>query len=246
MHFDARVVRVMTAEVHRRDCLSGPLPARTWSEEHCTQDQAKAVRILEGLAAAGYRLTPLEGSIPGRRPATNWSGRNGCAGCAGATLLQSANPRMAVPDGAAVRSSAIRPTLPDHQMQTLQLIAAGAPDRQLARRMDVSVDAAKSRVKALLRMFGAQNRAHVVALAYQAGVLWPERIDMSWLPATGVPVADLVAGRSARGISQVQLAGLLGVSPDWLTMRESGRRPFTVAVARRYADLVGVDLNGGG
>jgi len=228
MHFDARVVRVMTAEVHRRDCVSGPAPTRTWSEEHRMRDQGKAVRILEGLAAAGYRLTPLE-EHPG--PAAEWSSRNGFNGSA--ELLRSASSRMT-----------LRPTLPDHQMRTLELIAAGAPDRQLARRMEVSVDAAKSRVKALLRMFGAQNRAHVVALAYQAGVLWPERIDMSWLPATGVPVADLVAGRSARGISQVRLAGLLGVSPDWLTLRESGRRPFTVAVARRYADLVGVDLNG--
>jgi DNA-binding CsgD family transcriptional regulator len=217
MQFDACTLRVLTVEVHRSDCLPGSAQAGKWSQAHRMRDQEKATRILDGLAAAGYRLARREEQPEPAEPAR--PGTNGRA-----------------------LHRTVRPTLPEHQLQTLQLIAAGAPDRQLARRMAVSVDAAKSRVKALLRVFGAQNRAHVVALAYRAGVLQPERIDMSWLPAADVPAADLVARRADRGLSQLRMAGLLGVSPEWLALRESGRRPFTVAVARQYAGLVGLDL----
>jgi DNA-binding CsgD family transcriptional regulator/DNA-binding XRE family transcriptional regulator len=137
----------------------------------------------------------------------------------------------------------VKPTLPAHLLETVRLIAAGHSNQEIANLAHVSVDAVRSRIVALLKILGARDRAHVVALAYQTGLLdVGEPGPLNHLIAVDVPVGLLVAGRVALGWTQAEMAQRLGKSTTWLSNRENGRQPFTVGTAREYALLVGVDL----
>lgn len=137
----------------------------------------------------------------------------------------------------------MRPTLPSHHMGVLQLTAAGVSAVEQAERLNLTVDAVKSRRTTLIHLFGAKDRAHLVALAHSAGVLDGEPVEVDWLEAADVPIGELIEARVARGWSQAQVARMLGFPPSWLCRRERGRVPFTIGVVRRYAELVGLDLD---
>lgn len=137
----------------------------------------------------------------------------------------------------------MKPTLPAHLLQTVELVAAGLSTHEVAARSGVTADAVKSRIVALLKLLGARDRAHAVAIAYRAGILHadpPPALD-DWL-VMDAPVKEMVEARRASGFTQAQVAQRLGKSTSWLTNRENGRHPFTVGTARGYADIVGVDL----
>jgi DNA-binding CsgD family transcriptional regulator/transcriptional regulator with XRE-family HTH domain len=137
----------------------------------------------------------------------------------------------------------VKPTLPANLLETVQLIATGYTNRQIATRTGVTPAGVKSRVVALLRFLGAQDRAHAVAVAYRAGILdvgQPTVLE-HW-PVEDVPVGKLIEARVALGQTQAQVAHRLGKSTSWLFNREAGRYPFTVGTALGYARIVGVDL----
>lgn len=137
----------------------------------------------------------------------------------------------------------MKPTLPPHHLGVLKLTAAGVSAVEQAERLNLTVDAVKSRRTTLIHLFGAKDRAHLVALAYRAGVLDDGPVQFDWLDADDVPIGELIEARQARGWSQAQVARMLGFPPSWLCRRERGRVPFTVGIVRRYAELVGLDLD---
>jgi DNA-binding CsgD family transcriptional regulator/DNA-binding XRE family transcriptional regulator len=137
----------------------------------------------------------------------------------------------------------VKPTLSEPHMDVLRLTAAGYSSSEQAAMLGLSVEAVKARRTTMIRMFGARDRAHLVALAMQAGVLDYKAVELDWLPAADVPVDDLVEARLALGWSRGAMAALLGTTAAMLRHRETGRQPFTVALARRYAELVGVELS---
>lgn len=53
---------------------------------------------------------------------------------------------------------------------------------------------------------------------------------------------DLVRARCASGLSQGQVAALMGKSPSALSRMESGERKFSLQDAKRYAEVVGGKL----
>ncbi|MEU5402334.1 PAS domain-containing protein [Streptomyces sp. NPDC005963] len=59
----------------------------------------------------------------------------------------------------------------DDEVTILQLVAAGASDSQVARELGMGESTVRLRLGALKRRLRARNRAHLVARAYQAGVL---------------------------------------------------------------------------
>ncbi|WP_433731095.1 helix-turn-helix domain-containing protein [Actinoplanes sp. CA-051413] len=138
----------------------------------------------------------------------------------------------------------MKPTLSRPLLDVLGLTAAGYSSIEQAEMLHLSVAAVKARRTTMIGMFGARDRAHLVALAMQAGVLDFKPLDLDWLPAADVPVDRLVEARLGKGWTRGTMAGLLGVTAAVLRHRETGRQPFTVGLARRYAQLVGVDLGG--
>lgn len=62
-------------------------------------------------------------------------------------------------------------TLPARHVITLGLICEGYTNAQIARALLVGEETIKSRVKELLRLFGARNRAHLAAISIRAGIV---------------------------------------------------------------------------
>lgn len=136
----------------------------------------------------------------------------------------------------------IRPTLPPHHLETLELVADGHTNREIAARLHLAERSVKTRISAIVDMLGARSRTHAVTIALQTGIITRPPVDMPWLPAAGVPVQELVAARRLQGLAGHQVAARLGMAPDGLYDRERGEKPFTVAEAVRYAQVVGVEV----
>lgn len=62
----------------------------------------------------------------------------------------------------------------DKLLEVLRLIAAGYSNAMIARKLHLSDDGVKSRVRALLDTLGAVDRAHAVHIAHNRGILHPE------------------------------------------------------------------------
>jgi DNA-binding NarL/FixJ family response regulator len=60
--------------------------------------------------------------------------------------------------------------------EVIRLIANGEETKGIARALGLSVDQVKTRVHQLMIIFGARDRAHVVAKAMRAGILKPEQV----------------------------------------------------------------------
>jgi DNA-binding NarL/FixJ family response regulator len=61
--------------------------------------------------------------------------------------------------------------LDEYLVDTLELIADGYTNAEIAAELWLSVDAVKSRVKRIFRELGAEGRAHAVAIGWQRGLL---------------------------------------------------------------------------
>ena len=59
------------------------------------------------------------------------------------------------------------------EQEVARLLAAGASNEQIARRLFLSENTVKSHVKAVLAKLGLPDRVHVVIWAYETGVLRP-------------------------------------------------------------------------
>jgi DNA-binding NarL/FixJ family response regulator len=102
------------------------------------------------LAAAGYRIT--EGAGDASAPLLRESGSN-----------------------AASDSDDIGGGLPIHlsprEAEVLALLAEGAPNKAIARRLDISVHTVKFHVAAILVKLGAANRTDAIAIAMRQGLV---------------------------------------------------------------------------
>ncbi|UVK46842.1 helix-turn-helix transcriptional regulator [Mesorhizobium sp. AR07] len=113
------------------------------------------------LAAAGYRVSSDGRSTPDRHDdfdrddAANGAGSDG--GLFGEEPLD---------DGAATR-----PALSPREAEVLALLAEGAPNKVIARRLNISVHTAKFHVAAILIKLGAANRTDAIAIAMRQGLV---------------------------------------------------------------------------
>lgn len=64
-----------------------------------------------------------------------------------------------------------RPTLSPRESEVLALLAEGAPNKVIARRLDISVHTAKFHVAAILTKLGAANRTDAIAIAMRQGLV---------------------------------------------------------------------------
>jgi DNA-binding NarL/FixJ family response regulator len=118
---------------------------------------AAAVR----LAAAGYRVSGDGRSTPDRHDDFD---RGDAASAAGShSGLFGEEP---LDDGAAPR-----PSLSPREAEVLALLAEGAPNKVIARRLNISVHTAKFHVAAILIKLGAANRTDAIAIAMRQGLV---------------------------------------------------------------------------
>lgn len=102
------------------------------------------------LAAAGYRVTDDGGS--GRH--------EGFHGGEGDPFEDETSDEHAA-----------RPTLSPREAEVLALLAEGAPNKVIARRLNISVHTAKFHVAAILIKLGAANRTDAIAIAMRQGLV---------------------------------------------------------------------------
>ncbi|MDW6024649.1 helix-turn-helix transcriptional regulator [Mesorhizobium sp. BAC0120] len=103
------------------------------------------------LAAAGYRTVPAESA---RDPA----GERSLANDAGTSLVTS-------------HAAAQPVALTQRERQVLALLAEGASNKLIARKLDISVHTAKFHVAAILEKLGAVNRTDAIAIAMREGLV---------------------------------------------------------------------------
>ncbi|ESX78770.1 MULTISPECIES: helix-turn-helix transcriptional regulator [unclassified Mesorhizobium] len=65
----------------------------------------------------------------------------------------------------------VRPTLSPRESEVLALLAEGAPNKVIARRLNISVHTAKFHVAAILTKLGAANRTDAIAIAMRQGLV---------------------------------------------------------------------------
>ncbi|KQU78675.1 LuxR family transcriptional regulator [Mesorhizobium sp. Root102] len=66
---------------------------------------------------------------------------------------------------------AVRPSLSPREAEVLALLAEGAPNKVIARRLNISVHTAKFHVAAILIKLGATNRTDAIAIAMRQGLV---------------------------------------------------------------------------
>ena len=118
---------------------------------------AAAVR----LAAAGYRVSGDGRSTPDRHDGFDRDDAARGAGSDGGLFGEEP-----LDDGAATR-----PTLSPREVEVLALLAEGAPNKVIARRLNISVHTAKFHVAAILIKLGAANRTDAIAIAMRQGLV---------------------------------------------------------------------------
>lgn len=103
------------------------------------------------LAAAGYHVTPN-----GQTSSSRLSGFAHDAGAFGDDAHD---------------ETPIRPVLSARESEVLALLAEGAPNKVIARRLDISVHTAKFHVAAILAKLGAANRTDAIGIAMRQGLV---------------------------------------------------------------------------
>jgi DNA-binding NarL/FixJ family response regulator len=76
-----------------------------------------------------------------------------------------------LPDEEPVDYRAERPALSPRESEVLALLAEGAPNKVIARRLNISVHTAKFHVAAILIKLGAANRTDAIAIAMRQGLV---------------------------------------------------------------------------
>jgi len=96
-------------------------------------------------------------------------------------IIQVVNGQLAIPDAISsyllnrVRQNAVsRPgldSLTSREAEVLRLLVAGASNKEIARRLGISVHGVKRHVSTLLNQFHSPSRVHLVSLVLRAGIL---------------------------------------------------------------------------
>jgi DNA-binding NarL/FixJ family response regulator len=108
------------------------------------------------LAAAGYRMSAEGGPLPDRHDDFHAGDGEADGGLFGEERLDEVS---------------IRPTLSPREVEVLALLAEGAPNKVIARRLNISVHTAKFHVAAILIKLGAANRTDAIAIAMRQGLV---------------------------------------------------------------------------
>ncbi|MBA1141789.1 helix-turn-helix transcriptional regulator [Mesorhizobium neociceri] len=153
---------VDVAVVDELDSLAvGPATPRVLLSRHAGQAAGNVLAVLPAsadalliaaaarLAAAGYRITqigPSEAAAHG-----DFHGE--------------------LPDDEAADDNRPRPALSPREAEVLALLAEGAPNKVIARRLNISVHTAKFHVAAILIKLGAANRTDAIAIAMRQGLV---------------------------------------------------------------------------
>ena len=94
---------------------------------------------------------------------------------AGFRLSRAGAPDDAVRGAAPIANGGVaerpRPTLSARELEVLALLADGAPNKVIARRLDISVHTAKFHVASLLTKLGAVNRTDAIVIAMREGLV---------------------------------------------------------------------------
>ncbi|UDL88933.1 helix-turn-helix transcriptional regulator [Mesorhizobium sp. PAMC28654] len=118
---------------------------------------AAAVR----LAAAGYRVSGDGRSTPDRHDDFDRGDAVSGVGDQGGLFGEESLDDAATP----------RPALSPREAEVLALLAEGAPNKVIARRLNISVHTAKFHVAAILIKLGAANRTDAIAIAMRQGLV---------------------------------------------------------------------------
>lgn len=137
---------------------------------------SRTLRVIEGIASGDGRLViatrcDMSESAVSREAnvACRWLGIKG-------------NKRTALVDAALRRGLIVLPKrtpidLDEHLVDTLELMAAGHSNAEIAAELYVSVETVRSRVKQILRILRANDREHAVAIGHQCRL-----IGRPWMP----------------------------------------------------------------
>jgi DNA-binding CsgD family transcriptional regulator len=116
----------------------------------------------------------------------------------------------------------VKKRLSEEQRETLQCIARGMGNEQIARELMVAPDTIRSRVRRLFQLLRAQNRAQLVAHAYEEGILRRESEENATLQMRltiqGLrrKVSELEANAKTGQVELIQRIGLLERSNERL------------------------------
>ena len=134
----------------------------------------RAVRVI-ALIATGTDRRDIAAHLGIGERTVNWDIDRACR-----ALLVRRNDRAALVNTAIREGVITLPALPPvamgkHLLATLELIADGYTNAEIAAELTLSVDAVKSRIKCVLRTLNANGRAHAVAVGRQRGLQHTEQ-----------------------------------------------------------------------
>ncbi len=96
-------------------------------------------------------------------------------------ILQVTSGQLAIPDAVAAyllnrvrRVTVVQPgleSLSSREAEVLQLLVAGASNKEIARKLGISVHGVKRHVSTLLTQFHSRSRVHLVSLVLRSGIL---------------------------------------------------------------------------
>ncbi len=127
-------------------------------------------------------------------------------------------PHSSVMSGVVCRDTdscaGLQANLPPREQQTLELLLAGLPAKQIADRLGISVHTATQYTKSIFRRFGVGSRAALLALLLEARRHDPLPLEkpISLAPRERQTLEVLLTGLSAK-----QIADRLGISVSTAT-----------------------------
>lgn len=117
-----------------------------------------------------------------------------------------------------------QPLLTDQQRRILTHIALGETNAEIGQRLCLSTETVKAHIVRVFKRLGARNRAHVVHLAYRAGIVVPPGGHVRPMPRTPRAIESRIycalfdqhpALAQASNIHAEPGRGIVFVRPDW-------------------------------
>ena len=125
----------------------------------------------EGLAANVLAVLPVSADGLLIAAAARLAASGYRIGRAGATEVAQGDFHGELPEDDGTDDNRLRPALSPREAEVLALLAEGAPNKVIARRLNISVHTAKFHVAAILIKLGASNRTDAIAIAMRQGLV---------------------------------------------------------------------------